>query len=359
MADMTDEIDLPLEDFHAMRDYIHEKSGMYFGDNKAYLLKGRLMRRMEELGIGSFRDYFYRVKYDTSLGEFNRMIELVSTNETSFFRNETQLLSFANEALPLILENKRKKDERKSLRIWSAGCSTGEEPYTLAMMIKDALKDDPGWQVQIFANDISERVLQTARTGEYGQLSMRGVPQDVLTNHFEKSGDRFRIKSDLKAMVRFVHLNLNDVRKFSMYKNLDFIFCRNVIIYFSDEMKKRLFRAFYQCMNPGGYLFLGHSESLHGITKAFRLVYFKGALVYEKGDSPEIADDKAPSEVASFRTKMAGLSTSVVKRTPTPTRITPVGAHAGAQTTGATRAMELLAKLKANNAKQSVAPIRT
>jgi chemotaxis protein methyltransferase CheR len=277
-----DEPDMTQEEFVMIRDFIHEKSGIFFPENKMYLVKNRLVRRMAELGMKAYRDYFYNVKYDTSLKEFHQLMNLITTNETSFFRNEPQLLSFSEEVLPQLIEQKQKGKGGRTLKIWSAGCSTGEEPYTLAMIILDKLTSVTGWNVEIIANDISEQALRQARKGEYAGITLRNMKTTHLTCYLTKEDDTYRVNPDVKSLVKFSHLNLNDSRQLPLYSNFDAIFCRNVMIYFSVEVKKKLVRGFYNALRPGGYFYIGHSETLHGISKAFKLVYLKNALVYQK-----------------------------------------------------------------------------
>ncbi|HVP06246.1 MAG TPA: protein-glutamate O-methyltransferase CheR [Candidatus Acidoferrum sp.] len=315
---IDNELDMSPEEFRMIRDFILERSGIFFAENKMYLVKNRLSKRMAELQMKSVRDYFYHVKYDLSLREFNALMDLVTTNETSFYRNEPQLLSFSDEVLPMLVTEKLQEKGIKTLRIWSAGCSTGEEPYTLAMIILEKLGSLAGWNVEIIANDISEQVLQKARQGEYSGITLRNVRPDVLQRFFTKSGETFKIRSEVKALVKFSHMNLNDPRKISMLGNMDVVFCRNVMIYFSDDVRKQLVRGFYNILRPGGYLYIGHSETLHGISKAFKLVYFKNALVYQK----------------------EAQATSAAPQT------TRVSAAAAGAAGGASRALDLLSKIK-------------
>jgi chemotaxis protein methyltransferase CheR len=309
-----------------IRDFIHEKSGIFFAENKMYLVKNRLIKRMGELGIKNYRDYFYHVKYDTSLKEFNNLMNVITTNETSFFRNEPQLLSFSEEVLPLIVQEKMQTRGPKHLRLWSAGCSTGEEPYTLAMIVMETLHNLAGWNIEIMANDISENVLQKARRGEYSGLTLRGVKPQILSRYFTKADDIYRVKPEIKAMVNFSHLNLHDARKISLNSNFDAIFCRNVMIYFSDEVKKQLVRGFFNSLKPGGYFYIGHAETLHGISKAFKLVYFKNALVYQKEAAGTTASSTQPAAAQTSFTRTAAANAG------------PMG--------GAARALDLLAKIR-------------
>lgn len=316
--------EMTAEEFGMIRDFIHEKSGIFFAENKMYLLKNRLIKRMGELEIKSYRDYFYHVKYDTSLTEFKELMNQVTTNETSFFRNEPQLLSFSEEVLPLLIRAKKEGGGPKSIKIWSAGCSTGEEPYTLAIMITEKLGSLAGWSVEIIANDISEQVLQQARKGEYSGITMRNVKPSVLDRFFDQVGDIHRVKSEIKSLVKFSHINLNEPRQMSMHSGFDTIFCRNVMIYFSDEVKRQIVRGYYNSLQPGGYFYIGHSETLHGVSKAFKLVYFKNALVYQKEAVAVASGSKPGTGVTSATAQLTGK------------------AAAG----GARRAMDLLSKIK-------------
>jgi chemotaxis protein methyltransferase CheR len=322
------DIEMSVEEFTMIRDYILEKSGIFFAENKMYLVKNRLAKRMGELQIKTVRDYYYHVKYDLSMREFNRLMDLVTTNETSFFRNEPQLLAFSDEVLPLIINDKMKTSGLKTIKIWSAGCSTGEEPYTIAMIILEKIKSTVGWSVEIIANDISEEVLQKARLGEYNGITLRNVSKEMLEKYFIQTGDMYRVKPEVKMMVKFSHVNLNDPRQISMMNNVDVVFCRNVMIYFTDDVKRQIVRGFYNSLKPGGYYFIGHSETLHGISKAFKLVYFKNALVYQK----EVGK---PSDVEPRSEVMTARSTA-----------STTASTAGQASSGAQRAMDLLSKIK-------------
>jgi chemotaxis protein methyltransferase CheR len=322
----VDEPEMGQEEFVMIRDFIHEKSGIFFSENKMYLVKSRLIKRMAELGIKAYRDYFYHVKYDASMKEFRQLMNLITTNETSFYRNEPQLLSFSDEVLSLILEQKQNNQGSKSFKIWSAGCSTGEEPYTLAMIILEKFTSLADWNVEIIANDISEQVLHKARQGEYNGITLRNVTPGRLNQFFTKVGEVYRVNPEVKALVKFSHMNLNDPRMVSIHANFDVIFCRNVMIYFSDEVKKQLVRGFFNALKPGGYFFIGHSETLHGISKAFKLVYFKNALVYQKEAS------QTGAQGALWPTASASPAKPGDSRTPA--------------SQGAGRAMDLLSKIK-------------
>ncbi len=299
--------ELSLDDFIVIRDFIHEKCGIFFAENKKYLLENRLIKRMSTLGLKSFRDYFYQVKYDTSLKEFNMLMNLVTTNETSFYRNPPQLQCFQEEVLPQILESKRRAG-KKRLRIWSAGCSTGEEPYTISMIILDVLGENHGWNIEIVANDISENVLQAARKAQYTEMALRTTPSTIIKKYFKEENHKYAVLDSVKRQVNFSHLNLADRRRMALMNEVDFVFCRNVMIYFSDDIKRQIVRGFYNSLLPGGYMFIGHAESLHGISKAFKLEYFRNGLVYHKEVGAALADNEPASMPVACATTPAGVT---------------------------------------------------
>lgn len=273
--------ELTEEEFQLIRDFIYEKSGNFFRPNKAYYLKNRLLKRMVALNCKTFQDYYYRLKYDTTQREFNNLMNILTVNETSFFRNPHHLKAFESEILPELVARKSRKNE-KTLSLWSAGCSSGEEPYTLALIMLETMTFANLWNIEIIANDISERVLYSARKGVYGKVTLRNTDRKYLDKYFTNSNGSYAIRSEIKRLVSFGYLNLTDFHRAKAIKNIDIIFCRNVLIYFGPEARKRIVDNFYDSLNPGGYLFIGHSESLHGVSKAFKLAYFNNAVVYKK-----------------------------------------------------------------------------
>lgn len=271
------------DEFVQLRDYIYEQCGIHFPDKKKYLLETRLANRIKRLNLKGFGDYLFFLKYDSrQRQELPLLFEVITTNETSFFRNPLQLKVFQDKLLPEILEKKRASGQKR-LHIWSAGCSTGEEPYTLAIILLETMKSElSSWNVRITANDLSEAVLRSARRGVYTDYSLRTAPKEVINKHFIMEGGRFRVSQDVKSMITFGQLNLNDRAQIRMVPRSDIIFCRNVIIYFDDAMKKRVISAFYDNLVPGGALFIGHSESLHHVSRSFKPVHYPGSIVYIK-----------------------------------------------------------------------------
>lgn len=271
------------ETFILLRDFIYEQSGIYFADNKKGQLEARLGLRLKANNLPDYDKYYYLLKYDpNSSGELRSLFDSVTTNETSFFRSPPQIQAFREKVLPEVIARKEKQGDRQ-IRLWSAGCSTGEEPYTMGIVLKQILNDrGADWEVKIVASDISEKALRSAKAAVYGDYSLRSVPPEVKQSFFVAEGSSYRIVDNVRTLVDLQYLNLNDARRVQIMKGFDVIFCRNVLIYFDDEAKKRFVAQLYDCLNHGGYLFIGHSESLHNISRAFKLVHFPGALGYKK-----------------------------------------------------------------------------
>jgi len=268
------------EEFRLLRDLISGYCGLYFEESSVYFLERRLQNRLEEKQLTSFLDYYYLLLYGQEKEEeLGKVVDVLTTNETYFFREGNQLKTFSEEIIPEICERKK---ERRTLRIWSAGCSTGEEPYTLAMMALEH-RELRGWNVEIFASDISQRVLQTARKGVYGKSSFRSTEQYYEGRYFHRTdSSRSRIDDSVKKLVSFGHLNLLQPEQWTILAHFDIIFCRNVMIYFNPESKKKMVENFHKKLEEGGFLLLGHAESLMNISTSFSLRHFRHDMVYQK-----------------------------------------------------------------------------
>jgi chemotaxis protein methyltransferase CheR len=274
-------IPLPDDMFRLLRDFIHSYCGIFFDDGSKFLLERRLSRRLEQHRLKSFEEYYRFLRYDRKREEeLTILIDNLTTNETYFFRESPQLRAFSEELLPELRKNLAKK---KVLRIWSAGCSTGEEPYTIAMLLLESGDWWRDWQVEILGSDINQRVLHTARKGVYKKTSHRVTSPEMLAKYFieEDKGD-FRVVDKVKELVSFSSLNLLDPAKIGLISSMDVIFCRNVIIYFDKEAKKKVIETFSNKLHEGGYLLLGHSESLINLSNAFVLRTLKNDMVYQK-----------------------------------------------------------------------------
>ena len=277
------ELKISDEEFAQLRDFIYAQSGIYIADNRKYLLENRLANRLKTLNLKDFGEYYYYMRFDAGRREeLNRLFEVVTTNETSFYRNPPQLKVFQEKVLAEVLEAQRKAGTRR-LHIWSAGCSTGEEPYTIAIILYEILKSEiAAWNIKITANDLSEAVLKAAKGGVYSDYALRTTPQEIINRYFVKEDTRFTVKPEVKRLVSFGQLNLSDRTAIKRLERSHIVFCRNVIIYFDDVMKKNLISTFYDNLLPGGYLLIGHSESLHNISRVFKPVHHPGAIVYQK-----------------------------------------------------------------------------
>ncbi len=271
-----------VEDFIKFKKLIYSKAGIHFEDRKIAFVKRRVLERMEKLGIEKAIDYYRLLRFSDKDGrEFQNLINLLTTNETYFFREFYQLEVFGEVLLPE-LEEKRIKEDFLKIKIWSAGCSSGEEPYTLAIIVREILDNVDMWDIEILATDIDENVLRKAINGIYDKRSVKDVPPTYLKKYFIKVGDNYKIKDEIKNMVTFEKLNLFDTAKMIRKKNYDFIFCRNVLIYFDDESRKKVVNLFYNSLNHGGYIFLGHSESISRITTVFKMRKVRDTIVYFK-----------------------------------------------------------------------------
>lgn len=281
MLFFTPDILLNDEEFRLIRDFVYQHCGLHFTEDSKYLLEKRLGKRLQHHKMKNFKEYYYFLRYGKQKEEeLNEVIDALTTNETYFFREEFQLRTFTQEILPEIRERKARNGEKK-LRIWSAGCSTGEEPYTIAMLLLD-IPSFSDWQVDIIGTDISHKVLQTARKGVYGPASFRSTEPAVQRRFFTEVDGKHRIADSLKKLVTISHLNLFDAPRVALLGKVDVIFCRNVIIYFDLAAKKRVVENFYQRLRPEGFLLLGHSESLMSISNAFALRHYTHDMVYQR-----------------------------------------------------------------------------
>ncbi len=271
---ITDEI------FKQFRDFIYEKCGIFIPDNKRYFLENRLGRRIQEKDLKGYQDYLYTLKYDSDKNELSKLFDLITTNETFFFREPQHFDVFKGELLPRIISENTQAG-RRDIKVWSAACSTGEEPYTIAMLFLD--KHENGlYRKEIYASDLSESVLGSARAGVYGSYAVRNVPEEYLRKHFTNTDQQYKLSPTVKSMVKYMKINLMEDRDARALRGVDVIFCRNVLIYFDDKAKQKAVSQLYDALRPNGYLFIGTSESLHNITRAFRPVVINKVIVYQK-----------------------------------------------------------------------------
>src|SRR5512142_2739906 len=273
---------------------VYQECGMHFDERRTHFLQDRLLRRLKECRVDSFYAYYRLLISQPGKEELANLLENLPVNETSFFRHKAQLDLFQKTVLEEVLKHKSARREY-SIRIWSAGCSTGQEAYTLAMLVTDALAYyylrnplpvdmplpkpliPPPWRVEILASDISYSVLRAGQEGIYAENHMDTVDYVYRLRNFDKVGDRYAVKRSIKELIHFDFHNLKT--EFLPQRN-DVIFCRNVMIYFDEPEQRRLVDKFYRCLNPEGYLFLGHAESLFGISEKFRMVHRDNGTAY-------------------------------------------------------------------------------
>ena len=269
---------------------------MFFDERRSHFLKDRLHRRLKVCQMDSFYSYYRLLTSREGKNELAALLENLTVNETSFFRNRPQLDLLQKSVLEDIL---RKKQERRdfNLRVWSAGCSSGQEAYSVAILIADALAYyylrnplpfemptpkpliPPPWKLEIVASDISYASLRAGQEGLYSEQHMEPVDYTTRLRYFERVGDKYAIKKQLKDLVQFDFHNLKT--EFLPRRN-DMILCRNVMIYFDEAEQKRLIEKFWHCLNASGYLFVGHAESLFGLTQKFRMVHENNGTAYQR-----------------------------------------------------------------------------
>ncbi len=284
---------LSLADFKLFRDLIKKHSGIFLSEAKQNFLTIRLNYRMETCKLSTFKEYYYYLKYDPKGNEeMQNLIDAVSVNETYFFRDSNQLNIFKSHILPRIMSIKSSQGERQ-LKVWSAACSTGEEAYSIAMIISDIVSRAPArWDVEIIATDISTSALVSARRGIYDDYALRETKLSYLNKYFEQAGPgKYCVKSEIKQMINFGHINLVDNLSTRKITNMDCIFCRNVIIYLDMESRRRLIENMYRSLNQNdGYLLLGQAETLREIESPLHPLHFDGTVVYQKQTSNELLE---------------------------------------------------------------------
>jgi chemotaxis protein methyltransferase CheR len=275
----------PEPDLVRIRDLIHLVAGIFHPDSKLGLLRDRCGRRMKELKMQTLHQYLECL----TLGpvrqtELTTLLNEITVGETCFFRNLQQLDALRHVVIPNILQSKSQLPQRR-LRIWSAGCSTGEEPYSLRMLLLEEvhglLKD---WSIELLATDLNERSLAHAKEAVYSNYSTRNLTPAYRSKYFLRQGDQLQVHPAARSNISFSRLNLSDDRRVTFMKSMDIIFCCNVLIYFDLASKRRVIQHFFNNLLPHGYLFLGHSESLDGVSEDFRLVHLPGATAYVKAE---------------------------------------------------------------------------
>lgn len=269
-------------DFERLRDYIYNLCGIYFDFSKKYFVESKFNRRMEAVGITTYSEYYQFLQTVRGAGEIRFLLDEITTNETCFFRHPQQLNVLETSLIPEIVAVKSKIGFRK-LRIWSAASSTGEEAYTIAIVIleklKHLLKD---WIIEIVGTDINETVISQAKEGVFDSYSVRNMPEIYKRKYFREENGKFILAPEVKKLATFNHLNLHSDAKMLFMKGFDIILCANVLIYFDAASKAKVVQHFYNNLQPYGYFFVGQSESLSGVSDRFTPVPFPGGFAYKK-----------------------------------------------------------------------------
>ncbi|MCD6569405.1 MAG: protein-glutamate O-methyltransferase, partial [Deltaproteobacteria bacterium] len=257
------------KEFKVFQGMIHESTGIYLSEKKRGLLVARLSKRLRALNLKTFGQYYKYLQHSPNASdELIRLINRITTNKTDFFREKHHFDFLYNELLPSIID-KGERSGRRRLRIWSAGCSSGEEPYSIAIVTTNAFKNKKGWDVKILATDLDTDILRKATEGIYPAQTVSPIPQEYISRFFKKINGAYHVKDEIKGMIVFRRLNLMDPA-FPMKGPFDIIFCRNVIIYFDLNTKINLISKFYNLLKEDGYIFVGHSESLMQMRDKFR-----------------------------------------------------------------------------------------
>jgi chemotaxis protein methyltransferase CheR len=267
------------EDFLKFREFFYRKSGIQFEDSKRYFVDKRLIERIEATDSGNFRNYFIMLRFETTGEELQLLTNLMTVNETYFFREEYQFKCLVNSILPEITSQK-KNDQ--PLRIWSMPSSSGEEAYSIAMYLLEYWPGINQWDVEIISSDIDTSILAKARLGNYSARSIQGLPKALLNKYFRHNGDDYQICDDLRNAVEFTRVNLMKPSEVRGYREFDVIFCRNLLIYFDDLSRRQAADTFFDALNPGGFLLLGHSESMSRISSLYQVRKFADSVVYQK-----------------------------------------------------------------------------
>ena len=267
------------KEFGQFQKMIYDIAGISMSPVKKPLVSGRLAKRVKHYALNSYGEYFKLLMSNSGEGELQVAIDLLTTNETYFFREEYQFQCLVNSILPEITA---KKTDRSPIRIWIIPSSSGEEPYSVAISLLENWAGLNDWDIEIISSDIDTKILAAARKGFYSARSVAQLPPRHLQKYFTRTNDGFQICDDLRQAVEFTRVNLNDRVDTRAYRNFDVIFCRNLLIYFDDVSRKAAAETFYDALKPGGFILLGHSESMSRISSLYKVRKFPEAIVYQK-----------------------------------------------------------------------------
>lgn len=273
-------------DFECFRGFFYRKTGIHFDGGKRYFVDKRLIERMDSTGAPDFRAYFLALRFEASGAELQRLVNSMTVNETYFFRESYQFDCLVNDLLPAVAARKRPGER---IRIWSVPSSTGEEPYSIAMHLLERWPGIHTHDVEILSSDIDTTVLDAARRGVYGQRSVAQLPPAYLQKYFERRGNEWVISREIAHAVEFSRVNLCEPAATRGFRDIDVVFCRNLLIYFDDQSRRVAADAIYDALAPGGFVCLGHSESMSRISPLFGVRRFADATVYQKPQTGESA----------------------------------------------------------------------
>ena len=267
------------EEARLIQESVHQYCGLSHGLDSTFFLERRIGPRLEALGLSSYREYYHYLRYDPAgPQELEGVVERITTHETYLFREQYQLDAFQFEVIP---ELATRLADRNRILVWSAGCSTGEEVYTLGIILHEH-PELAGWATRVVGSDISRKVVAHARRGCYGNSSFRTTSDTIRRKYFREHDGKHCIRDDIRGRCSFGQLNLLKTERYEVLGTCDVIFCRNVLMYLSPPARQRIVAAFYDALAPGGYLLLGHSESLLNVTTRFDLVHLSKDLVYRR-----------------------------------------------------------------------------
>jgi chemotaxis protein methyltransferase CheR len=266
-------------EFQQFQEYFYRKTGIQFEPTKRYFVDKRILERMEVTGSPSFRSYFVMLRFQASGEELQQLTNSMTVNETYFFREDYQFQCMVNSMLPRIISLKK---QNTPIRIWSIPSSSGEEAYSIAIYLLEYWAGISEWDVEIISSDIDTQIISQARKGLYSPRSVQHLPVNVLMKYFKKTPNGYQISDDLRESVEFTRVNLTVAADTRGYRDFDIIFCRNLLIYFDELSRKAAAETFYDALRPGGYLCLGHSESMSRISSIYQIQKFPEAIVYQK-----------------------------------------------------------------------------
>jgi chemotaxis protein methyltransferase CheR len=269
------------EELNQLLNFINDNYGLSFAVEKQKFIENRIENMIQKTDILNIRSFLSIIYTNPKGKEARDFVDLLTINETYFYRNKPQLDVFSDHVLPEVLSKKR-AEGNYYLRIWSAGCSIGCEPYTLSILLQETVPDIDRWKIQILASDISDSVLKNAKKGLYTEREVKEMPPSLIMKYFKKGKNYYHLNEKIINSVQFFYLNLMSDKSISQIKGIDILFCRNVLIYFDFTNQQKMVSDFYDSLNEGGYIFLGHSESLFRLSKAYQLIRFGNDFAYKK-----------------------------------------------------------------------------